>query len=175
LRRALLTRVGTPGNVSAPDWVAERAWLLLRMGEADGARMLVALETIATRDELWENMTKLNHASHMAIWNDLTRRAPDEIRAAPASMLGFASWLHGDGAKAWCALDQVPSDRPYSMAAIVASAVQNGIHPREWDRYQSEMRDLAGELDESFEPKPPEQRRNLPRTRPMTDRPAPDR
>lgn len=41
LRRALLTRVGTPANVSAPDWVAERAWLLLRMGEADGARMLV--------------------------------------------------------------------------------------------------------------------------------------
>lgn len=41
LRRALLTRVPTPANVSAPDWVAERAWLLLRMGEADGARMLV--------------------------------------------------------------------------------------------------------------------------------------
>lgn len=41
LRRALLTRVATPKNVSAPDWVAERAWLLLRMGEADGARMLV--------------------------------------------------------------------------------------------------------------------------------------
>ncbi|QTH22302.1 hypothetical protein HRJ34_01850 [Rhizorhabdus wittichii] len=41
LRRALLTRVGTPDNVSAPDWIAERAWLLLRMGEADGARMLI--------------------------------------------------------------------------------------------------------------------------------------
>ncbi len=41
LRRALLTRVPTPVNVSAPDWVAERAWLLLRMGEADGARMLL--------------------------------------------------------------------------------------------------------------------------------------
>ena len=41
LRRALLTRVATPDHVSAPDWVAERAWLLLRMGEADGARMLV--------------------------------------------------------------------------------------------------------------------------------------
>ena len=164
---------------------AERDWALdrleqfhadgNRLSDADGARMLVALETIATRDELWENMTKLNHASHMAIWNDLTRRAPDEVRAAPASMLGFASWLHGDGAKAWCALDQVPSDRPYSMAAIVASAVQNGIHPREWDRYQSEMRDLASELDESFVPKPPERQRNLPRTRPVTDRPAPDR
>ena len=41
LRRALLSRVPTPARVSAPDWVAERAWLLLRMGEADGARMLV--------------------------------------------------------------------------------------------------------------------------------------
>jgi hypothetical protein len=41
LRRALLTRVPTPAKVSAPDWIAERAWLLLRMGEADGARMLI--------------------------------------------------------------------------------------------------------------------------------------
>jgi hypothetical protein len=41
LRRALLTR--GPGAVlrQPVDWVAERAWLLLRMGEADGARMLV--------------------------------------------------------------------------------------------------------------------------------------
>ncbi|MEM8696790.1 MAG: hypothetical protein AAGE05_12285 [Pseudomonadota bacterium] len=41
LRRALLSRIPTPDGVVAPDWVAERAWLLLRMGEADGARMLV--------------------------------------------------------------------------------------------------------------------------------------
>ncbi|WP_380874990.1 hypothetical protein ACFB49_02620 [Sphingomonas sp. DBB INV C78] len=41
LRRALLSRVPTPRNVAPQDWVAERAWLLLRMGEADGARMLV--------------------------------------------------------------------------------------------------------------------------------------
>ncbi|MEO1168325.1 MAG: hypothetical protein AAFW97_06415 [Pseudomonadota bacterium] len=40
LRRALLSRVPTPAGVVAPDWVAERAWLLLRMGEVDGARML---------------------------------------------------------------------------------------------------------------------------------------
>jgi len=41
LRRALLSRVPTPSSVRAVDWVAERALLLLRMGEADGARMLV--------------------------------------------------------------------------------------------------------------------------------------
>ncbi|MDT9597856.1 hypothetical protein [Sphingosinicella rhizophila] len=41
LRRALLSQVRTPSQVSDVDWIAERAWLLLRMGEADGARMLV--------------------------------------------------------------------------------------------------------------------------------------
>lgn len=41
LRRALLSRMPAPHAVSPVDWVAERAWLLLRMGEADAARMLV--------------------------------------------------------------------------------------------------------------------------------------
>jgi hypothetical protein len=41
LRRALLTPTAPPPNVNPVDWVAERAWLLLRMGEADAARMLV--------------------------------------------------------------------------------------------------------------------------------------
>ncbi|HMC91420.1 MAG TPA: hypothetical protein VKI45_03070, partial [Allosphingosinicella sp.] len=41
LRRALLSEVQAPPGVNEVDWVAERAWLLLRMGEADGARMLV--------------------------------------------------------------------------------------------------------------------------------------
>ncbi|SMF73255.1 hypothetical protein [Allosphingosinicella indica] len=41
LRRALLTGAPAPARVNPVDWVAERAWLLLRMGEADGARMLV--------------------------------------------------------------------------------------------------------------------------------------
>lgn len=42
LRRALLTRAPTPAGIDGADWVAERAWLLLRMGEADPARFLVA-------------------------------------------------------------------------------------------------------------------------------------
>lgn len=42
LRNALLTRLRAPSDVHPSDWVAERAWLLLRMGEADGARMLVS-------------------------------------------------------------------------------------------------------------------------------------
>lgn len=42
LRDALLAKLRAPVNVNPVDWVGERAWLLLRMGEADAARMLVA-------------------------------------------------------------------------------------------------------------------------------------
>jgi hypothetical protein len=41
LRRALLSRLAAPAGMDPVDWVAERAALLLRMGEADAARILV--------------------------------------------------------------------------------------------------------------------------------------
>ncbi|MCU6452869.1 hypothetical protein LPN01_02135 [Sphingomonas sp. A2-49] len=41
LRRALVAQVDTPGHVNGADFAAERAWLLLRMGESVAARALV--------------------------------------------------------------------------------------------------------------------------------------
>ncbi len=41
IRRALLSAIDTPRDIDGADLVAERAWLLLRMGEADSARLLV--------------------------------------------------------------------------------------------------------------------------------------
>lgn len=41
LRRALLSRVNTPAGLHGADFAAERAWLLLRMGEAEAARAMV--------------------------------------------------------------------------------------------------------------------------------------
>ena len=42
LRNALYARVAAPGSVDPVNWVAERALLLVRMGEADAARMLAS-------------------------------------------------------------------------------------------------------------------------------------
>jgi hypothetical protein len=42
LRSALLSSGPAPWGIHPGDWAAERAWLLLRLGEADSARMLVA-------------------------------------------------------------------------------------------------------------------------------------
>jgi hypothetical protein len=41
LRRALVSKVDTPYGVTGADWAAERAWLLVRMGEAEASRQLV--------------------------------------------------------------------------------------------------------------------------------------
>lgn len=40
-RRALATRAITPPGISGQDWVARRAWLTLRMGDAPAARALL--------------------------------------------------------------------------------------------------------------------------------------
>jgi len=42
LRNVLLAKAHAPNAVNPVDWAAERAWLLLRLGEADAARMLIA-------------------------------------------------------------------------------------------------------------------------------------
>ncbi|MBM3928455.1 MAG: hypothetical protein FJ335_08375 [Sphingomonadales bacterium] len=47
LRRALVSRVDTPRRVNGADFAAERAWLLLRMGEADAARAVVQAVDVA--------------------------------------------------------------------------------------------------------------------------------
>ncbi|WP_419808415.1 hypothetical protein [Sphingomonas sp.] len=41
LRRLLLTQLDTPQDLNGADFAAERAWLLLRMGESTGARAVV--------------------------------------------------------------------------------------------------------------------------------------
>lgn len=41
LRRTLISRIDTPERVNGADFAAERAWLLLRMGESVSARALV--------------------------------------------------------------------------------------------------------------------------------------
>lgn len=109
----------------------------VRLTDRDAARLLLAVESIPIRDALWNDISRDNSTSHVALWTDLTSRAPDEVRAAPASLLGFAAWQNGNGALAWCALDQVPQDSPYALADLVAAALQSGMHPREWEAAKS--------------------------------------
>jgi hypothetical protein len=109
----------------------------VRLDDEDAARLLMAVESIPIRDRLWLDMTRSNASTHIALWTDMTKRAPDEVRAASASLLAFGSWLSGHGAMAWCALDQVAQGTPYALADLVAAAVQCGMHPREREAVKS--------------------------------------
>jgi hypothetical protein len=144
-----------------------------RLEDHDAARMLVALTSTRVRDALWEDMSRDNATGHTALWTDLTRRAPDEVRTPAATLLAFSSWLGGDGARAWCALDQVPEGPPYSMAALVATVLQEGVNPAVWERMRT-----PGTASETFAPQPPGHRhgRDIPGSRPQAPgRAAPGR
>jgi hypothetical protein len=142
------------------DTLAERTWAVgrlerfhtdgNRLNDHDAARMLVALTSTKVRDALWEDVNRDNATEHTALWADLTRRAPDEVRTPAATLLAFSSWLGGDGAKAWCALDQIPDGPPYSMAALVGTVLQEGVNPAVWEQMRA-----PGTAGETFTPPPP--------------------
>lgn len=106
-----------------------------RLSDPEAARMLVALEAGPTRGALWDDMSRKTSASHVALWSDLTSRAPDEVRTPAASLLAFSHWLQGDGAKAWVALDQIPADaEPTPLANLTAHLLDTAANPRLWDQ-----------------------------------------
>jgi hypothetical protein len=75
--------------------------------DGEAARMLADIQNTALRDAAWATMRQPDAAMHVGLWTDLTRRAPTEVKTPAASLLAFASWLNGDGARAWVALDQL--------------------------------------------------------------------
>ena len=70
----------------------------------------------------------------MGFWTDVVRRAPDDLLAAPAALLGLAAWLAGHGALAWCALDRCAAvDPDHALAEEVAQLLLHAVPPRTWE------------------------------------------
>jgi len=133
---------------------AERAWATHRidrfdvdgvaLSDCDAARLLVALEHLPTRDDALMRITTENADCNRALWTDLTRRAPDEVRTPAATLLAFTSWLGGDGANAWVALDQIPSgNHGYQLAGLVSQALEQAAPPSAWDNTASANIEVA--------------------------------
>jgi hypothetical protein len=110
-----------------------------RLTDPEAARMLACLQSVPVRDQMADRISRDSAPSWAPLWDDLTCRSPDELVAPAATLSALASWCAGDGARAWCALDRVPADQrqAYPIASLVASALQGGVHPREWDRARS--------------------------------------
>lgn len=98
LRNLALAKAAPPGALRPADWVAERAWLLLRMGEADAARLLVASVDVA---DYTPKLTQV--AMQTALANsDPSALCPlegrlDKVEARVAPLVGaICSSLSGD-------------------------------------------------------------------------------
>lgn len=118
-------------------WVRDRVRRYLATGEPldaqEAGRMAVAMVNIAVRDVAWSEMDHDNASRHVELWRDLVRRAPLDLLAAPAALLGFAAWLTGNGALAWCAVDRCREAEPdYSLAGLLGSALLAAIPPSTW-------------------------------------------
>lgn len=108
--------------------------LLLPASEA--GPLLVLLTQKPLRDAAWATIERPTARRQVDLWRDLVRRAPDELVAAPAALLGFSAWLAGDGALAWCAVDRcLAADPTCTMALLLGDALAAGVPPSTWDRF----------------------------------------
>jgi hypothetical protein len=119
-------------------WIQGRVRRFLRTGRplptSDAGRLLFLCRDVDLRDVAWAEITRTDAARHVELWRDLVRRAPDELLPPAAALLGFAAWLAGDGALAWCALDRCTALAPdYSMAEVVGEALLRAIPPSTWE------------------------------------------
>ena len=129
LRRALLTEVPTPREIAAADWVAERVWLLLRMGEADAARMLVQsvdIENYTPRLYAMAMQTALATADPAALCPiaDHGAELSDDTQWTLAR--GICATLSGDSGTGSALIDQVhPRNIDVLLAERIAGAASN--------------------------------------------------
>jgi hypothetical protein len=124
--------------VQEGQWVAGRVRAFLAdrvpLDNGEAGRMLVALVIIEIRDVAWAEMTRANADRHVDLWRDLVRRGPYDLLAAPSALLGFAAWLSGDGALAWCAVERCQEVEPdYRLASLLTDALAGGVPPSRWE------------------------------------------
>ncbi|HEU5042736.1 MAG TPA: DUF4192 domain-containing protein [Nocardioidaceae bacterium] len=130
--------------VQEGHWVEQRIGRFLadrlRLSDEEVGRLLVALVSIQVRDVAWASMTHDNAGAQVDLWRDVVRRSPHALLAPPAALLGFAAWLNGNGALAWCAVDRAHhADPDYSLAGLLAQALAAGVPPSTWEPLERGM------------------------------------
>ena len=134
--RALRRAVPSP-----PEEIADLVDIRLPSGRfttVELARVLLGLVEPLGRDAALVAMSREAAAAHVRLWTDAVQRAPDDVVAAPAAVLGLAAWLAGHGALAWCAVDRCRAvDPDNTLAGLVADALSRAVPPSAWTRAQA--------------------------------------
>ena len=109
------------------------------------ARLLRAVADPDVRDVVWCDWTQEQARSHVRVWRDVVRRSPDALVAPAAALCGFASWLSGNGALAWCAVDRcLEADPHHSLGRLVSDLLEKAAPPTVWRPLDPGVLRLAG-------------------------------
>lgn len=133
----------TAARGQAADLLLEGTWIetTLTRQLGDGslpddrelARILVGLTRLRLRDAAWSTLTRERAREAVVWWTHALTRCPDGLVAAPAALLAWAAWLHGNGALAWCAVDRCESAEPgYGLGRIAADLLERAQPPSSW-------------------------------------------
>lgn len=131
---------GDPGDWAAAvvdhqvGWARERLAGEAELSPEDIARLALGLGLREIRDGVWMAMDRPSAEAWRRRLKEVVRATPDDLVAEPAGLLAFASWLSGDGALAWCAVELAQSvDPSHTLASLVAQALEAAVPPSTWD------------------------------------------
>lgn len=130
-------------DASEPVLRAEGAWLVAQVraflerevvpGPLGVARMLHAVAHPDVRDLAWNEMRRVDADRHVRLWRTVVVMSPQDLVAPAAALLGFAAWLSGHGALAWCAVERsLEADPDHSLARLVGDALEAAMPPSRW-------------------------------------------
>ncbi len=99
------------------------------------AQLSVWCSLIVVRDVAWAQMTRDDAEHAFALWSQVARRVLPPFEPAVLSLAGFAAWLKGDGASAWCAVERAEAADPdYSMMRLLRETLLRAVPPTCWQQ-----------------------------------------
>lgn len=111
-----------------------------RLSDRDLAALAASVVVGDRRDEAWVWLARDDARRAVDLWSDAVRRLPTTHVAAPAAVLGFAAWLSGDGALAWCAVDRCREEEPgHPLASLVAQLLESATSPDTWESMRPQV------------------------------------
>ena len=129
---------GPDGERPDPGWLPDTVARHVGAGsvpdDAEAACLLAGLADVRVRDAALALLRRDTAEAHVRLWSDLVRRAPEGLVAPAAAVLGFAAWLSGNGALAWCAVDRcLATDPDNRLARHLADALTQAVPPSMWE------------------------------------------
>lgn len=110
------------------------------VSDRDCAQLALLATDLEVRDVAWLAMDRATARRHRELWQQVARRVPTVLSAAPVCLTGMAAWLEGDGALAWCCVDRATAEHPnYGMGDLLRQLLESAVHPRTWDAMSDGM------------------------------------